>query len=678
MKKLIYALVIILMTGCGTAAKAQSQVEELAKSLYAIEQGDNEKAMEYLNDLLAESPDYADALYIRARLNYQKDDNAQAIADCTAAIRTHKRNGKYPLSDIYHLRAATYEYIEDYDMALTDYNSALRLNKNNVDLLGSRANLYFLIDNYTASDNDYNAILGIEPANTYALVGLARNLINQDKPADAIEILDRAVKLNPEYGAPYKFLAQAWDALGESRKAIDNAILLLTHAPAFENAYFIDEYALKAYRYTILKLSEAINEDEDNGIWLYLRAIVYQKGRDFNNAIADYKTLNMRFGDSERVMGAIGYCYDGLEDHISAMEYFTKAIELEPSIAEHYLYRGESKRKMGQLPEAIEDYSQTLELNPMNNHGYEQRGWVKEMMGDYKGALEDLDMAIEIDRDDAYAYLHRARSYQLLGRDAEAEQDLKKIIALDTIPNNNSCRQYALIDLGQPEEAVEWMRKIVEQGKDEPGNYYDLACVYARLNRKGEAIDALRQAFEHGFRSFGHIAQDDDMDNIREEAGFRDLIDEYKSAPVAPVDYEEETAPLDEDLQTSVVQMKNRGSGTYEVPCSINDLPLTFIFDTGASTVTISSLEASFMLKNNYLNRSDILSREYYVTASGAIEEGTRIRLKNVRIGDFSLENVEATVVTNQSAPLLLGQSVLSRFGKVDIDYHNMKITLKK
>ena len=36
----------------------------------------------------------------------------------------------------------------------------------------------------------------------------------------------------------------------------------------------------------------------------------------------------------------------------------------------------------------------------------------------------------------------------------------------------------------------------------------------------------------------------------------------------------------------------------YEVPCNVNGLPLNFIFDTGASTVSISSIEVSFMLKN--------------------------------------------------------------------------------
>lgn len=39
-----------------------------------------------------------------------------------------------------------------------------------------------------------------------------------------------------------------------------------------------------------------------------------------------------------------------------------------------------------------------------------------------------------------------------------------------------------------------------------------------------------------------------------------------------------------------------------------------------------------------------------------------------MNIGGLELKNVRASVVKNQRAPLLLGQSVLSRLGKIEID----------
>ena len=61
--------------------------------------------------------------------------------------------------------------------------------------------------------------------------------------------------------------------------------------------------------------------------------------------------------------------------------------------------------------------------------------------------------------------------------------------------------------------------------------------------------------------------------------------------------------------------------------------------------------------------------------ANGDITVGTVINLKNVNFGGLDLDNVKASVVRNQKAPLLLGQSVLGRLGKIEID--NSKNVLK-
>lgn len=62
--------------------------------------------------------------------------------------------------------------------------------------------------------------------------------------------------------------------------------------------------------------------------------------------------------------------------------------------------------------------------------------------------------------------------------------------------------------------------------------------------------------------------------------------------------------------------------------------------------------------------------------ANGDIHEGTIIRLKEIKIGDAVLRNVEASVVHSQQAPLLLGQTVLERFGTITIDNINSKLVI--
>lgn len=128
--------------------------------------------------------------------------------------------------------------------------------------------------------------------------------------------------------------------------------------------------------------------------------------------------------------------------------------------------------------------------------------------------------------------------------------------------------------------------------------------------------------------------------------------------------------------RNKTVRMRKMSGNTYLVSCKVNGLPLDFIFDTGASSVTLSRKQAQFMLRNGYLSRSDIVGSSSYQTASGDIATGMVIKLKRIEISGLVLNNVEATIINSDSAPLLLGQSALSRLGKIQIDYRNSTLTI--
>jgi len=123
-----------------------------------------------------------------------------------------------------------------------------------------------------------------------------------------------------------------------------------------------------------------------------------------------------------------------------------------------------------------------------------------------------------------------------------------------------------------------------------------------------------------------------------------------------------------------VMEMEN---GVRYVWIEINGIRLRFIFDTGASSICISPAEATVLYRQGTLNKEDILNTEYFQDATGKISEGTKVNLREVKIGDMILYNVEALVIDNVNAPLLLGQSVLERFGSIEIDNVNGQIIFK-
>lgn len=115
------------------------------------------------------------------------------------------------------------------------------------------------------------------------------------------------------------------------------------------------------------------------------------------------------------------------------------------------------------------------------------------------------------------------------------------------------------------------------------------------------------------------------------------------------------------------IKMQKEG-GVYRIPCTINGLKLKFVFDTGASSICISESVANMMLENEYLSPSDIVGTAQSIVADGRIVDHAKIKLRSLKIGSIEMNNVDAIVVFGQSAPLLLGQTCLSRLGKYTIE----------
>ena len=121
------------------------------------------------------------------------------------------------------------------------------------------------------------------------------------------------------------------------------------------------------------------------------------------------------------------------------------------------------------------------------------------------------------------------------------------------------------------------------------------------------------------------------------------------------------------ELKAQTVITLEKTGGVYKIPCVVNGLKLKMIFDTGASNVCISESVAQMMLENDYLSYDDIKGTSQSQVADGRIVNNTKIIIKKIQIGDKVLNNIEAVVVHGQSAPLLLGQSVISKLGKYSI-----------
>ena len=59
-------------------------------------------------------------------------------------------------------------------------------------------------------------------------------------------------------------------------------------------------------------------------------------------------------------------------------------------------------------------------------------------------------------------------------------------------------------------------------------------------------------------------------------------------------------------IAQKVIQMENI-NGVYRIACSVNGAKMKMIFDTGASTVSLSETMANFLYDNGYISKEDVL-----------------------------------------------------------------------
>ena len=635
-----------------------------SRGVEAINNNNAEEALDYLNKEINEHPDNGYAFAWIALVRNYNEEFGRALTAANVAVKKIPSKDKEYKAFAYGTRAQVYLNLKDTIQALKDYSQAINIVPDDDRFYNQRAQVYYEQGKYDLADKDYLKMISLKEGDVMGYMGIGRNANAQKRYEDAIKQFDYVVKLEPNYSSAYSFRAESYIGLKKYNEAIDDVISALGIDRDRKAFYELQELADSAFEQTVAKLKVQKIKEPNEQSWDYDLGIVYERAAKYNKAIAYYKE-SLEKESNIITASRISSCYDDLGDYDKALEYCNQAIALD-SVKANYLYeKANILDNAGRTQEAIKTMSDYIANTPDEPAGYYQRGWFKDHSGDIEGALEDYTMAITLQPNVAYAYLNRGVLYRLKGENAKAESDFKQVVRLDSIPEEAECSFYAYYYLGQKDKAIEILNTILD--KDKKGNCYDAACLYSVMGEKEKALSYLRQSLEDGYRRFAHIKRDRDLNNIRNTEEFKVLMKEYEEKHLQEIAADADGDDSAYELKVEEIPFTKEG-GVCKVKCAINGLPLHFIFDTGATDVSISSVEATFMAKNDFLSSSDIIGKQNYQTADGNITEGTIINLKDVKLGSLHLNNIKASVVRNQAAPLLLGQSVLSKLGKIEID----------
>ena len=78
-------------------------------------------------------------------------------------------------------------------------------------------------------------------------------------------------------------------------------------------------------------------------------------------------------------------------------------------------------------------------------------------------------------------------------------------------------------------EGLQIDKRLVQLRPTDALAHYNLACSYALLKKPEQSLKTLRKAVELGYRDFRYMREDRDLETIRHDPRFRQLLREFES-----------------------------------------------------------------------------------------------------------------------------------------------------
>ncbi|ERE73137.1 tetratricopeptide repeat protein 6 [Cricetulus griseus] len=374
-----------------------------------------------------------------------------------------------------------------YDLAKLTIHQMAEMNKGLIELTPiQKALIYLFCENHDKAIQILEVVTASKPEiSTFAL--LAKAQMKAKKIKEAVRTFKKTLEMLTSS-------RKGQDAINISSECLYNLGL----------CYMEEGSLLMTYKLAITDLTTAVNMDKNSYIAFYNRALCYTKIKDLDMALRDYGivlllnageriTLNTFINrgliytelklygfaledfkqaallsqTSVNLCQATAMCHHRIKEFEGAVDFFTRAVNINSCFLDAYIGRGNSYMEYEQdkaLKLAQKDFLKALHIDPSSlkarislgynlqiqgkfqkawNHftiateiypksclAYEGRAVVCLQMSDYFAAMQDINTAIKIDTT-AEFLTNRGVIHEFMGRKQNAMTDYDAAISLD-------------------------------------------------------------------------------------------------------------------------------------------------------------------------------------------------------------------------------------------------------
>lgn len=389
-----------------------------------------------------------DAHYLIARLNaLPGGDSKRALAALEEAVKLSANDNSLRAKALV-LRA---NLNPDREKRIVDYDAALKLAPRNAEVVRSRG-LFLLTENkLDEAIANLRTAAELEPEQTDTLEALGVALLLAKQYDEALKQFDHVIELEPEASEAYSHRGRIHALKQENEAAIRDLDMAVKLAPQALATLLLrarvhqqagDTKAAMADTETVLRLKPGASEA------LQLHAVLAAGSGKFSQAIEDLQQLQKAVPDSPELLLQLGMFYSADKQPRKAVETFEAVLTADAKNWMAFRGRADAYLTIGKQAEAISDYEAALKLQPKNS-----------------GILNNLAWVLATSPEDKLR--NGKRSLELATTACELTE-FKEAHILSTLAAAHA-------ELGDFTKAVEWSKKAVELGKDQPQLSKELA-----------------------------------------------------------------------------------------------------------------------------------------------------------------------------------------------------------
>ena len=310
----------------------------------------------------------------------------------------------------------------------------------------------------------------------------AETALKENRPDDALEALESALKDDPDNGAAHFWRGRLRAGKGEFDKALADFNAAIRLAPTG------DAYAHRAFVYQKLNqpddaladLNQALRREPNNYLALFLRGLLLGERGNTKAAIMDLDAALEIQPDNREALQARGQMHVLRRELDDALVDFDKSIQLNPRDPAGHTGRGGVNYLKGDFKEAIEDYTQAVELLPKDSRPLTQRGYAYAGAQQLDKALADFEAALKMSPKDPPALLGRAELRRGQKQWKEALADYEVLLSVE--PGDFRAllgTASALYASGELEKAVGAYGQLTQRFPNEAQPFNDYAWLLA-------------------------------------------------------------------------------------------------------------------------------------------------------------------------------------------------------